>query len=369
MRNKDFSEEEYRRMDQETTENFENPVISLQNQNPEGFVKGRVVAEHKERYIVRTETEEYEAEITGNLRFTAKNREDFPAVGDWVGLTTYDHNFAIIHSVLPRSSLIKRQTAGKKTDIQVIAANVDTAFIMVSADRDFNLNRIERYLTICNSSHIEPVILISKADLVEEGTTIEMRESIFQRIGNIPVLAVSSQSEDGIKELKKIIREGKTYCMLGSSGVGKSTLMNNLSGKAIMKTDSVSGSTHKGKHVTSHRELVILPGGGFLIDNPGMREIGIADTENGLEITFDKISILAKSCRYMDCTHTNETGCSVLEALGRGELDSATYDNYRKLLREREHYETTEAEKRRKDKIFGKMVKSYFQMKTREKGN
>jgi ribosome biogenesis GTPase len=354
-------------MDQEITENFELPEISLQNQNPEGFLKGRVVAEHKERYIVRTGTEEYEAEITGNLRFTAKNREDFPAVGDWVGMITYDHNFAIIHYVLPRSSLIKRQTAGKQTEIQVIAANVDTAFIMVAADRDFNLNRIERYLTICNSSHIEPVILISKADLVGERTIIEMRASILQRVGNIPVLAVSNQSEDGTNELKEVIREGKTYCMLGSSGVGKSTLLNNLSGKEIMKTGSLSGSTHKGKHVTSHRELVLLPEGGFLIDNPGMREIGMADTEEGLEMTFDQINNLAQNCRYANCTHINETGCTVLEALENGELDTATYENYCKLKREKEYFETTNAEKRRKEKIFSKMVKSYYKKDIRGK--
>jgi ribosome biogenesis GTPase len=338
-----------------------------QDQTQEGFVIGRVVAEHKERYIVSTSAEEYEAEIMGNLRYTAKNREDFPAVGDWVGLATYDHNFAIIHHVLPRSSLIKRQIAGKQTDIQVIAANVDTAFIMVAADRDFSLNRIERYLTICNESRVIPVILIGKADLAEDFKIAEMEAGILQRMGNIQVISVSNQTQEGYEEINRMIQEGKTYCMLGSSGVGKSTLLNNLSGKAIMKTGSVSGSTHKGKHVTSHRELVLLPGGGFLIDNPGMREIGMTDTGDGLEITFDRINSLAQSCRFANCTHINETGCSVLKALENGELDGATYENYCKLRREKEYFETTIAEKRREEKIFSKMVKSYYKKDIRGK--
>ncbi len=327
--------------------------------NLSGFEKGRVIAEHKERYIVRTTNAEYNAEITGNLRFTAKGREDFPAVGDWVALATYDPDFAIIHKVLPRSSIIKRQAVGQFGGVQVIASNIDYAFIVQAVDRDFNINRLERYLTICNSSKVKPVIVLSKADLTDEKRIFEISEQIKSRIKNIPVVAISNETLNGYDTLKAVIRKGKTYCMLGSSGVGKSTLLNNLSGKTIMRTDVISRSTNKGKHVTSHRELFILDTGGIIVDNPGMREVGIADTENGLEITFETIVNLSRYCKFKNCTHTTETGCNVLKAVENGELDRASYGNYLKMEKEKEYFESTVAERRRKEKIFGKIIKTY----------
>jgi len=327
--------------------------------NLNDFETGRVIAEHKERYKVRTTAGEFEAEILGNMRFSAKTREDFPAVGDWVALTTYDADFAIIHKIFPRFSVIKRQAVGQFGEIQIIAANIDYAFLVQAVDRDFNINRLERYLTICNSSKVSPIIVLSKTDLLDQQQVADIVENIKIRIKNVPVIAISNESHDGYDRIKATIEKGKTYCMLGSSGVGKSTLLNNLSGRAIMQTNSISQSTNKGRHVTSHRELIVLENGGILIDNPGMREVGIADSTNGLEITFDRIIDLSQKCKFKDCTHTSETGCSVIEAVENGELDRASYENYLKMEREKAHFESTAEEKRKKDKDFGKIMKNY----------
>ena len=323
------------------------------------FEMGRVISEHKERYIVKTVNGESEAEITGNLRFTAKSREDFPAVGDWVALTMHDSDFSIIHGILPRFSVISRQAVGRFGEIQIIATNIDYALLLQAADRDFNINRLERYLTVCHTSGVNPVIVLSKIDLTDRHRKDELMESIRARIKNVPVIAISNESHDGYDQLEAIIEKGKTYCLLGSSGVGKSTLLNNLSGKPLMQTGAISQSTNKGRHVTSHRELIILENGGILIDNPGMREVGITDSAGGLEITFDLIARYAQRCKFKDCTHTYEKGCSVVEALEKGEIDGASYDNYLKMEKERAYFESTVAERRKKDKDFGKMLKNY----------
>lgn len=327
--------------------------------NLENFEIGRVISEHRERYIIKTINGEFEAEITGNMRFNAKNRADFPAVGDWVTLTTYESDFAIIHNILPRFSTIKRQAIGQFGEVQIIATNIDYAFLVQAVDRDFNINRLERYLTICNSSKVKPIIILTKTDLIDEIQINEIVNSIKIRIKNVPIIPISNETKKGYEAINTIIEKGKTYCMLGSSGVGKSTLLNNLSGKMLMRTDAISLSTNKGKHVTSHRELIILENGGILIDNPGMREVGIADTASGLETTFDRIGRLSGNCRFKDCTHTNEKGCSVLEAVEKGEIDKASYENYLKMEREKAHFESTLEEKRKKDKDFGKMVKTF----------
>jgi len=327
--------------------------------NLASFEIGRVIAEHKERYIVKTAKDEYESEVTGNIRFTAKSREDFPAVGDWVTLIISDPDFAIIHKILPRFSIIKRQAVGQSGEVQVIAANIDFAFLVQAVDRDFNINRLERYLTICNSAKVSPIIVLSKIDLIDKHQLTELIEKLKIRINNVPVIALSNESQDGYEILKIIIEKGKTYCMLGSSGVGKSTLLNGLSGKQIMETDTISQSTNKGRHITSHRELIVLGNGGILIDNPGMREVGIADSARGLETTFDKIVNLARNCRFKDCTHISEKGCSVLEAVENGDLDRTSYENYRRMVREQMHFESTVEERRKKEKEFGKILKKY----------
>ncbi|MCB2208768.1 MAG: ribosome small subunit-dependent GTPase A [Bacteroidetes bacterium] len=337
--------------------------IELENyrkdQNLDSFVVGRVISEHKERYIVKTTEKEYEGEIIGNLRFSAHKRSDFPAVGDWVAISEYDNNKVLIHSVFPRKTIIERQAVGKLGEKQIIATNIDYAFIVQAVDRDFNINRLERYLTICNSSKVKPIIILNKIDLINDTELSKLITIVQERIKQVPVIPISNESQKGIERLKKNIEKGKTYSLLGSSGVGKSTLLNNLSGKQLMKTNEISTSTNKGRHVTSHRELLVLENGGILIDNPGMREVGIADSTDGLDITFEAIVELSKNCKFKDCTHKTEINCAVLSALDNGEIDENSYENYLKMEREKEHFESTVTERRKKDKDFGKMVKNY----------
>ena len=327
--------------------------------NLKDFEIGRVISEHKERYIVKTDKGEFESEITGNLRFSAKSREDFPAVGDWVALTIYDPDFSIIHKILPRFSVIARQDIGQFGEIQIIAANINYALLVQAVDRDFNINRLERYLTICYSSKVSPIIVLTKTDLINEQVKAEIIGSINRRIKGVPVLAISNETQDGYEALKLVIKKGETFCMLGSSGVGKSTLLNNLSGRTIMRTDAISKSTNKGRHITSHRELTVLENGALLVDNPGMREVGIVDTAYGLENTFDMIFSLSQNCKFKDCTHTCEIGCSVLEAVEKGEINKSSYENYLKMEKEKTHFESSVIERRKKDKDFGKMLKNY----------
>ncbi len=327
--------------------------------NLEVFEIGRVIAEHKERYIVKNEKGEFEAEITGNLRFSAKSREDFPAVGDWVALINIDSESAIIHSIFPRLSILSRQAVGKFGERQIIATNIDCALLVQAVDRDFNMNRLERYLTICYSSKVSPIIVLTKTDLIESQKLKEIIENINLRIKNIPLSAISNETKDGYDSIRGFIKKGKTYCLLGSSGVGKSTLINNLSGRNIMKTNAISKSTNKGRHITSHRELTVIESGGILIDNPGMRKIGIIDSADGLETAFDKIINFSKKCKFTDCTHTSEIGCAVVEAVEQGKIDRKSYENFLKIEREKEHFNLTVSEKRKKDKAFGKMVKNF----------
>jgi ribosome biogenesis GTPase len=269
---------------------YNEKIEQLRIQNKlENYEIGRIISEHKERYLVKTEKGEVDAEITGKLRFSAKGREDFPAVGDWVALTLFDSEFSIIHEILPRFSIISRQAVSHFGEIQIIATNIDFAFLVQSVDRDFNINRLERYLTLCYSSTVSPIIVLTKTDLIDEQRINEIIDGIKQRIKNVPLIAISNKTQNGYESIKKVIKKGKTYCMLGSSGVGKSTLINNLSGKNLMRTDTISQSTNKGRHVTSHRELIILENGGIMVDNPGRRYVGIADSSSGLTTTCDII--------------------------------------------------------------------------------
>lgn len=325
----------------------------------DNFKVGRVISEHKERYVVKTDKGDFDAEIIGALRFSAKNRSDFPAVGDWVAISEYDENKMLIHNIFPRKTIIERKTVGKFGQKQIIATNLDYIFIVQAVDRDFNINRLERYLTICNTSQVKPIIILSKIDLIHIDTLEETLDTVAERIKQIPVFAISNKTLSGYDKLTASIKKGETYCLLGSSGVGKSTLLNNLSGKILMKTGTISLSTKKGQHITSHRELFVLDNGGIFIDTPGMREIGIADNTNALEATFNAIVALADSCKFTDCTHIHEGGCAVLGAIESGDIGQAAYDNYLKILREKTHFESSIVEKRRKDKALGKMIRNY----------
>ncbi|KAA3611241.1 MAG: ribosome small subunit-dependent GTPase A [Calditrichaeota bacterium] len=325
-------------------------------QNLDSFGIGRVISEHKGRFSVKTDSAEFDAEVIGNMRFTASNRIDLPVVGDWVSIAEYDDNKALIHAIFPRKSIIERKAVGKFGQTQIIASNIDFGIIVQSINRDFNINRLERYLTICNASKIEPIIILSKVDLIDKQQMEELLSQIKERIKNIPIFAISNQTQLGIDELKSKLIKGCTYCLLGSSGVGKSTLINTLTGTIMMDTGEISKSIDRGKHVTSHRELLVLENG-ILIDNPGMREVGITDSSGGLEITFDKILTFAQDCKFNDCTHTNEKGCAVLAAIENEELDSDSYANYLKMEKEKMHFESNAQERKKKDKDLGKLIK------------
>lgn len=339
----------------------------LQDNQFSGFTAGRVTQEHRERYIVSTGDNEYDAEITGNLRFTAASRSDFPAVGDWVTMTLYDSDMAIIHKVLPRKSVLERQAVGKTGEKQIISANIDTALIMQSIDNNFNINRLERYLTICYSAGIEPVFVISKIDLATDNEIPSAIKSLRLREKKIKTIMLSNTSLQGLDQLVESLQKGKTYCVVGSSGVGKSTLINNLLKKTILKTGTISESTNKGRHITSHRELFVLDNGAIIIDTPGMKELGVLENQNGITSTFEEIFNLSLECKFSDCTHTTESGCAIVAALAKGEINMESLENFRRLQRDQQRFLTTIAEKRKKEKEFGKMAKEIMKEKKKTK--
>jgi ribosome biogenesis GTPase len=324
-----------------------------------GNVPGRVISEHRERYVVSDGMQEYEAEITGNMRFSATSRNDFPAVGDWVTMTTYDGDHAIINGILPRKSLLTRQAPGKPGEIQIISANIDYAFIVQAVSNNFNINRLERYLTICHTAGIEPVAVLSKTDLVSRDELDEAVSALQKRHRQLHTVLLSNVTMEGVDRVIALIKGGLTYCVIGSSGVGKSTLINTLVRREVQKTGEISISTNKGRHVTGHRELFILENGGIIIDTPGMKELGLTDDATGLSATFSDIGKYAAGCRFPDCLHINESGCAVLKAVEEGMLDRASYENYIRMYKEQERFASTVAEKRRKDKNFGKMLRNY----------
>ena len=339
----------------------------IRDKNLSAFSVGRVTQEHRERYIVSTGENEYDAEITGNLRFSANSRADFPAVGDWVTLIIHDTDLAIIHKILPRKSVLERQAVGKFGEKQIISANVDVAFILQSIDNNFSINRLERYITICHSSNIEPVLVISKIDLSTEDEIRNSVEKLEIREKKVKYILLSNLNQKGLDQVLAFLQKGRTYCVVGSSGVGKSSLINNLLKRDILKTGTISKSTNKGKHITDHRELFVLENGGIIIDTPGMRELGVIENEDAIRTTFDEIFNLSLKCKFPDCSHIDESGCAVIEALKKGEIDKDTLENYRKILREQQRFQATIAEKRKKDRQFGRMVKLVLKEKKKNK--
>ncbi|MFY0654643.1 MAG: ribosome small subunit-dependent GTPase A [Cyclobacteriaceae bacterium] len=326
-------------------------------QNLDSFEIGRVILEHRDRYTVKNESNEFDCELIGNLRFTVTDKSELPSVGDWVAISEYDEGKALIHAVFPRNSILERKAVGKSGQTQLIATNIDVGLIIQSVNRDFNINRIERYLTLCNASKIDPIIILSKIDLIKELELKELLIQVHDRIKNVPVIAISNQSKIGINEIKSKLIRGKTYCLLGSSGVGKSTLINTIIGENLMETGEISEGIDRGKHVTTHRELIVFENG-VLIDNPGMREVGITDVSDGFEMTFDEILNLAQDCKYNDCTHKNEDGCAVLTTLENNDLNPESYENFLKMEKERMHFESNAQERKKKGKDLGKLIKN-----------
>lgn len=325
---------------------------------PPGQSIARVTAVDRGRYLVRNEHSEVPTETTGKLLYDADSTLDLPCVGDWVCVLYHDSDRrAVIHGVVPRKSSLRRKAAGNKVEYQVIAANIDTAFIVQSCHFDFNVRRLERYLVMVNEGRIEPLILLTKTDMVSN-EALEQAVASIRRFGiTHRILAISNVTEAGIDQVRETIQPGKTYCLLGSSGVGKTTLINHLLGRNALATRTVSG-TGEGRHTTSRRQLITLEQGGMLVDTPGMRELGLVGASEGMDDSYTDINSLATGCRFGDCSHTNEPGCAVLAAVEEGTLSQDHYRNFLKLKKESEFHEMSYLDKRRKDKAFGRFVKA-----------
>ncbi|MBD1996103.1 ribosome small subunit-dependent GTPase A [Leptolyngbya sp. FACHB-541] len=298
----------------------------------QGYTVGRVALEHKQAYTLYAEQGELSATVSGKLRHQATAAEDFPAVGDWVVVRIRDEGQATIHAILPRKSKFSRKTVGGKTQEQIVAANIDTVFLVAGLDHDFNLRRIERYLVLAWESGATPVILLNKADLCDavEERVLEVEEVAIA----VPIVVLSAAQNQGLDALQPYLKPGQTSALLGSSGVGKSTLTNQLVGTAQQSVQPVRQGDSRGRHTTTHRELLLLPSGGCIIDTPGMREIQIWSEGAGLEETFTDIEALAEECRFRDCQHQQEPGCAVRQALEAGALDERRFASFQKLQKE-----------------------------------
>ena len=324
----------------------------------------RVVSVHRDSCLVSKGGGEVFAELSGNLIYTSGSASELPTTGDWVYADFFDDDtHAIVHGVLPRKSLIKRKSAGKQIDWQLIAANIDLAFIIQSADRDFNLRRLERYLVMVNESGIVPAILLSKSDLSTEQALVGIKRSILDAAPGVSVLTFSNLTGKNIDRIKQLLEEGRTYCLLGSSGVGKTTLLNSIVGNDSFETRPVSEKTSKGRHTTTSRELVRLDNGAMLIDTPGMRELGSMSVDTGIDETFADIQALSQGCKFANCSHSNEKGCAIQAAINDGGLLEQRYKNYLKMKREAAFNDMSYSEKRKKDKDFGKLIKSTLKNK------
>ena len=317
----------------------------------------RVMTVDRDAYLVRHERGEIPAELSGKLRFAVESSHDLPCVGDWVCIEHASPTPAIIHAVLPRKAFLRRKCPGKTVDFQMIAANLDVAFIVQSCHYDFNIRRLDRYLVVANEGRIEPVIILSKTDLVTPEKLGEMIERIRKTGISTQILPISNTTGNGLEDFRRVLVPGRTFCLLGSSGVGKTTLINRLLGRDIFDTKSVSG-TGEGVHTTARRQLLVLDNGAMLVDTPGMRELGLLGTSDGLEDSFSDIHDLSASCRFPDCTHLQEPNCAVLMAVETGDLSAVRYQSYLKLKRETEYHDLSYVEKRKKDRDFGRYIKS-----------
>ena len=307
-------------------ENFES--YRKQNLSP-----ARIVRENRQSYLVQGEQGEFMSEVSGRFRHNADSKGKFPTVGDWVAVAPRpDEERAIIHGLLPRKSAFLRKVPGEITEEQIIAANVDTVFIVCGLDGNFNLRRIERYLSLAWESGAAPVILLNKADICLE---VEKRMVEVESIAiGVDVHPISATRKQGLEIFQTYILAGKTAAFLGSSGVGKSTIINSILGYDRLVVREISGDGSRGRHTTTARELVLLPGGGIVIDTPGMREIQVWGDEEGLKQAFDDIEELAAKCRFRDCRHRSEPGCAVQAAVSEGLLDVKRLQSFLKLKKE-----------------------------------
>jgi ribosome biogenesis GTPase len=304
-----------------------------------GHFAGRVVLEERGAYRLYCEQGEVSARVRGKLRFDSESAADFPAVGDWVSVFRRERDGQPqIHAVLPRRSKFSRKAAGANSEEQVVAANVDTVFLVQGLDHDFNLRRLERYLLAAFESNAAPVVILSKADLCED---VDAKTAEAQSVApGTPVHAISSITGKGLEEIERYVQPGVTVAFLGSSGAGKSTLINRIVGEEIQKTAEVRKHDSRGRHTTTHRELIVLKTGGLLIDTPGMRELQLWDAGGSLSEAFSDVESIAAACYFTNCRHDKEPGCAVREALADGSLDAARYESYVKLERELEYLDS-----------------------------
>jgi ribosome biogenesis GTPase len=306
--------------------------------NTPGCLPARIACVERQRYLAYSEAGELALEISGRMLHLAQSRSDFPAVGDWVAVKLSENGTGTIHAILPRKSSLSRKVAGATTEEQVIAANVDALLIVSGLDGDFNLRRIERFLALAWNSGISPVIVLNKADVCPEvaAKVAEVEAIAF----GIPVLALSALEQPNLDALKPYFKTGKTVALVGSSGVGKSSIINRLLNEDRQPVYAVRADDSRGRHTTTRRELIFLPEGGMIIDNPGMRQIQLWADEESIQETFEDIEAIAAACRFSDCLHANEPGCAVQQALADGHIDRKRFQNYLKLQKEVAYLET-----------------------------
>jgi ribosome biogenesis GTPase len=336
----------------------------------DGLLPARVALEHTHIYRVFTESGEWLARVSGRLRHRAEARADFPAVGDWVAVEPpVDGGDARIRAVLPRFSRFSRRAAGDPTEEQIVAANIDTVFLVSGLDGDFNPRRIERYLVVAWESGATPVIVLNKADLLDDLTPIV--EDVRALAPGVEIHAVSCKTPGSVDVLRPYLGHGHTGALLGSSGVGKSSIVNQLIGHELMRTREVRDWDSRGRHASTTRQLVLLPGHGVLIDTPGMRELQLWDTGEAIAGTFADIDALAEGCRFRDCQHRSEPGCAVRAAVEAGELSSLRLESFHKLAAEqayqnRQQDQRAQLDVKRRDRIGAKAARKIY--KDREKG-
>lgn len=323
-----------------------------------GHSMARVTAVDRGAFLVRSQDAETYAELAGKFRYAVACAGDLPCVGDWVCVQCHASGGpAIIHSVVPRKTYLRRKSPGTTVDFQMIAANIDVAFIVQACGCDFNLARLDRYLVMANEGAIEPWIILTKTDLISPERLDQVVGQVRDTRLSTRILALSNTTGVGLDEFRSLLVPGVTHCLLGSSGVGKTTLINRLIGRDAFDTKAVSG-TGEGVHTTARRQLLVLDNGAMLIDTPGMRELGLLGTSDGLDDTFVEIHAHAGDCRFANCTHSGEPGCAVVLAVENGLLSEDRYRSYLKLKKETEYHDLSYVEKRRKDRTFGRFIKS-----------